>query len=128
MRRVLLIALVLLLTALTASSKGSSRPVPVPLKDGSRVVGYIEENSCTNESLVLRDMRTKRKITIPWSKLKPDAAHKLRVDPYPWRCTCFEYVAVRTQMGACAGANPTPRIQRSRFPLSYVGRWDWRRS
>jgi len=80
MRRFLLTALVVSLIAVTASSKGSKRPIPVRLKDGSRVVGYIEENSCTNEALVLRDMRTKRKITIPWSKLMPETAHKLRVE------------------------------------------------
>lgn len=78
MRSLLPLAAIVSLVALATADGG--RPIPVQMKNGTRVVGHIVESECSNENLVLIDLRTKRKITIPWGQVKPDLAHKLRID------------------------------------------------
>jgi len=77
--RTLLILFSVAAIALVAAA-GSGKPVQLRLKDGSRVVGHVIEKECSDKAVVLRDVRTRRKMTIPWSKVRPDMARKLRID------------------------------------------------
>ena len=77
MRRLIVLAAIV---ALSLVADAAGKPVQLRLKNGSRVVGYVVEKECSNDAVVLRDMRTRRKITIPWTKVRPDMARKLRID------------------------------------------------
>jgi len=78
MRGWLLIVAIASLVALATADAGQL--VSVRMKDGRKVVGRIVEKDCTDAELVLRDIRTKRKITIPWTELDPELARKHRID------------------------------------------------
>jgi len=78
MRSLFILSTVVALTVVAVAEAG--KPVPVRLKNGSRVVGYVVEKECSDTAIVLRDVRTRRKITIPWNKIRPDMARKLRID------------------------------------------------
>ncbi len=56
-----------------------ARPIIVQLKDGSRIVGRIVLEECSDQSLVLRQVRTEAKKTIPWEDVLPEAATQLRI-------------------------------------------------
>ncbi|MEM8884844.1 MAG: hypothetical protein AAGD14_12295, partial [Planctomycetota bacterium] len=77
MRQLLLVAA--LLGSVALALPGSAKPVRVKLKTGARITGYVIENQCTDAKLVIRDMKTKRKMTIPWAQVKPSQATELRV-------------------------------------------------
>lgn len=74
--RVLLAAVPLLL-ALVAWAEGD--PIVVELKDGTRVVGRVIEDECTDDILVVRQVRGDAKAVIPWDRVKEQQAHELRV-------------------------------------------------
>ncbi|MHC4939179.1 MAG: hypothetical protein ACYTHK_09450 [Planctomycetota bacterium] len=78
MRGLLLLAAMTTFVAIAAAQ--SDKLTRIKMKNGRQVVGYVVEKECSNENLVLRDMRTKKKMTIPWSKVKADVARKLRID------------------------------------------------
>jgi tetratricopeptide (TPR) repeat protein len=77
MRRAL--CLILALGALTWAAPGD-RPVAVELKNGKRIFGRVVESECTDDVLVIREIRSKVKRTVKWSEIKDKVAHKLRVD------------------------------------------------
>ena len=78
MRRLFVLSSVVALALVAVAETGKA--VQVRLTTGARVVGYVVEKECSDDALVLRDMRTRRKITIPWAKIRPDMARKLRID------------------------------------------------
>ena len=78
MRLPLLLA-VLLSAAALAAPEDFSKPQVVRLKSNKRVAGYVLQSECTNEKLVIRDMRSKARREIAWADIKPDEAHELRV-------------------------------------------------
>jgi hypothetical protein len=69
----------LLVLLFAAVALGSGRPRVVHLKDGTKVIGRIVENECTEDVLVLRDIRTRAKRKIPWGDIKPELAQALKV-------------------------------------------------
>jgi tetratricopeptide (TPR) repeat protein len=71
--------LVLLLAAAVLAGPGRGRPRVVHLKDGTKVIGRIVEDECTEDVLVLRDIRTRAKRKVPWSDIKPELAQALKV-------------------------------------------------
>jgi len=71
------LALLLPAVLLVAAPK---KPVVLNLKKGPRVFGRIVEKECTDEILVIRDLRSRAKREIPWSEIKPEQARKLRVE------------------------------------------------
>ena len=77
---------ILLLTALTlalptvVAMPGTGKTVSLRLKNGTKMVGKLVTAECTDKAVVLRDLRSRRKVTIPWSKLRPDMARKLRIE------------------------------------------------
>lgn len=77
--RVLLAALPLLL-ALAALAQEEPKYKKVELKDGTHVVGRIVEEECTDDILVVRQVRGDAKATIPWDQVKEQQAHELRVE------------------------------------------------
>ncbi len=76
--RVLLAALFLLL-ANVALAQEERTYVAVELTDGTRVVGKVVEEECTDDNLVVRQVRGDAKATIPWEQVKEQQAHELRV-------------------------------------------------
>ncbi len=56
-----------------------ARPVIVQLQDGSRIVGRLVLEECSDTSLVLREMRTNAKRTIAWEDVLPEMATQLRI-------------------------------------------------
>ncbi|MHC4955319.1 MAG: hypothetical protein ACYTGZ_15815 [Planctomycetota bacterium] len=83
MRHVLVMIMVVAIAIVATGSDATAGPgkrVRIRLKDGSRKDGYLVEKECTDQAVVLRDMRTKRKVTIPWSKVRSEQARKLRID------------------------------------------------
>ncbi|MFQ5845667.1 MAG: hypothetical protein ACE5JG_11840 [Planctomycetota bacterium] len=67
--------LVLVLLA-TAAWGGTTKIV---LGDGSMIVGRVVDDECTDKLLVVVDLRSRRKTSVPWSKVRPDIAHTQRV-------------------------------------------------
>ncbi len=77
--RILVAALPLLL-AWVALAQEVPKYVQVELKDGTRVVGRVVEEECTDDILVVRQLRGETKVTIPWDRVKERQAHELRVE------------------------------------------------
>jgi tetratricopeptide (TPR) repeat protein len=71
--------LVLLVAAAVLAGPGSGRPRVIHLKDGTKVIGRIVEDECTEDVLVLRDIRTRAKRKVPWAEIKPELAQALKV-------------------------------------------------
>jgi hypothetical protein len=69
----------LLVLLFAAVALGSGRPRVVHLKDGTKVIGRIVEDECTEDVLVLRDIRTRAKRKVPWAEIKPELAQALKV-------------------------------------------------
>lgn len=69
--------LVLLLAV--AVLEGRGKPRVVHLRDGTKVIGRIVEDECTEDVLVLRDIRTRAKRQVPWGDIKPELAQTLKV-------------------------------------------------
>ncbi|MHC4973119.1 MAG: hypothetical protein ACYTG3_12380 [Planctomycetota bacterium] len=69
--------LVLLLAV--AVLEGRGKPRVVHLRDGTKVIGRIVEDECTEDVLVLRDIRTRAKRKVPWSDIQPELAQTLKV-------------------------------------------------
>jgi len=78
MGRVLLLPL-LAAVLLVPAQGATGRPEIVQLKSGTRLVGRIVEDQCSDKQLVLRDIRTRAVHRIPWDRLQPEQAHRLRV-------------------------------------------------
>lgn len=74
------IALFTLLLAPLLLAAPSDKPRVIFLSDGTRIIGKIAEDECTDEQLVVRELRGGAKRRIPWSDLKPDQASDLRVE------------------------------------------------
>ena len=77
--RIVLLLTVLVSAAVLASPSDFSKPVIVYLKSGKRIVGYIQENECTDGKLVIRELLSKAKRVINWSEIKNKQAHDLRI-------------------------------------------------
>ena len=77
--RIVLLLTVLVSAAVLASPGDFSKPEIVNLKSGKRIVGYVQEDECTDEKLVIRELLSKAKRVINWSEIKTDKAHDLRV-------------------------------------------------
>lgn len=75
--RVVLLALVLLGAA---GAQEEPKYVKVELNDGTSVVGRVVEEECTDDFLVVRQVRGDTKTTIPWEQIKEQQAHELRVE------------------------------------------------
>ncbi|MHC4959521.1 MAG: hypothetical protein ACYTGN_14235 [Planctomycetota bacterium] len=73
------VGLILALAAVAWAAPGD-RPVAVELKNGKRIFGRVVESECSDDVLVIREIRSKVKRTVKWSDIKDKAAHKLRVD------------------------------------------------
>ena len=56
------------------------RPRVVNLSDGSRYIGRVVENECTDELLVMTELRSGAKRSIPWSAVRSDEARTLRIE------------------------------------------------
>ena len=56
-----------------------SRPIKVRLKSGSHVIGRVVEQECSDEVLVIRELRSRVKRQIKWGEVKETQAHDLRV-------------------------------------------------
>lgn len=78
MRLTMRFLLVLLLGAFVLAAPGELRRFK--LSNGKRLAGRVIESECSDEVLVLRDLRTKKKVTLPWSELDEAQAHDLRVE------------------------------------------------
>jgi len=72
-------ALVGLLLAAAVFAGGPGRPRVVHLKDGTKVIGRIVEDECSEDVLVLRLIRGSAKRKVPWSEIKPELAQALKV-------------------------------------------------
>jgi len=72
-------ALILVL-AVSAAADDAPRYVVVQLTDGTKVVGRVIEAECTDEILVVRQVKGDAKAVIPWDQVKEDQAHELRVE------------------------------------------------
>jgi len=71
--------LVLLLAAVVIADPGTGKPRVIHLTDGTKVIGRIVEDECTEDVLVLRDIRTRAKRKVPWAEIKPELAQALKV-------------------------------------------------
>jgi len=80
MRTILLLLAFAVSISVLAPAQAAGKTVSLRLQNGSKVVGKLIEAECTDKVIVLRDVRTRRKMTIPWGKLRPDFARKLRID------------------------------------------------
>jgi len=70
---------VLVLAVLAAAPADAGPPRPIEMADGSRLIGRVLTDDCTDELLVIRTVPQRRKLSIPWDKVKPSLAHELRV-------------------------------------------------
>jgi hypothetical protein len=77
--RPLALAALWLVAALPAVAQ-DAKYVSVELVDGTRVVGTVVEDECTDDNLVMRKIRDQAKVTIPWEQVTEDQAHQLRVE------------------------------------------------
>lgn len=56
------------------------RPVRVELADGEVLRGRLLEGECSDEALVIQDIRTGAKQEIPWDRIEPRLAKQFRVE------------------------------------------------
>ena len=77
--RVVLLLTMLVSAAVLAAPDDFSKPVVVPLKSGKRILGRVQQDECTEEVLVIRELRGDAKRLIQWSEIKDDKAQELRV-------------------------------------------------
>jgi len=68
----------LLVVAFAAAQEG--KLVVIDLNDGTRVPGRIVEDECTDDALVVRQLRGDAKRVIPWDQVKEEQARQLRVE------------------------------------------------
>ncbi|MHC4339004.1 MAG: hypothetical protein ACYSX0_02145 [Planctomycetota bacterium] len=80
MRVRLVLPLLLAAAATLLAAPSDSKPVVLELKNGQRIPGRIEEEKCTDDILVIRHLRNKKRIEIPWADIKLEQARKIRVD------------------------------------------------
>jgi hypothetical protein len=78
--RVLLLAALPLLLAGPGAAQEETKYVVVQLRDGTSVVGRVVEEECTDDLLVVRQVRGDAKTVIPWEQVKEQQAHELRVE------------------------------------------------
>jgi len=69
----------LVLAVLAPAPAEAGPPRPIEMADGSRLIGRVLADDCTDELLVIRTVPQRRKLSIPWDKVKPSLAHELRV-------------------------------------------------
>ena len=74
--RVRTVAVVLLVAAVAAFAK----VIEVELDDGTRIHGSVVTKECTEDNLVLLDLRTGAKRQIPWNRIAPEKAQALKID------------------------------------------------
>jgi len=76
-----MIKILVLLVLLAATSLAAGRKAElIKLTTGAPVYAMVVTGECTNDVLVMRDFRSKKKLTVPWSKVDPEHAHRLRVE------------------------------------------------
>lgn len=73
-------AMAFLLALLLPALADEGKPVVVPLKSGETLRGRLVEGECSEESLVIRDIRSGQQQEIPWDRIDPKAAKKIRID------------------------------------------------
>jgi len=76
----LLLAALPLLAAFPAAAQDAPKYVIIELVDGTKVVGRVIENECTDDVLVVRQLKGDAKATIPWEQVKEQQAHELRIE------------------------------------------------
>jgi hypothetical protein len=76
----LLLAALPLLALLPASAQDAPKYVVIELVDGTKVIGRVVENECTDDFLVVRQLKGDAKVTIRWEQMKERQAHELRVE------------------------------------------------
>ena len=70
-----------LLAVLAATSLAAGRkPELIKLKSGAPVFAMVVTSECTEDVLVMRDFRSKQKLTVPWAKVDPEHARRLRIE------------------------------------------------
>jgi len=77
MMRVL--GLLLLLAAALPAAPGG-KYVTVELENGQKIPAKVLEEECTDEVLVVRQIRPPKKMTIPWAEVKEEQRHTLRIE------------------------------------------------
>ncbi|HEX5137749.1 MAG TPA: hypothetical protein VFY93_12295 [Planctomycetota bacterium] len=80
MRARLVLAALPLLVAFPAAAQDAPKYIIVELVDGTKVVGRVIENECTDDVLVVRQLKGDAKTIIPWDQVKEKQAHELRVE------------------------------------------------
>lgn len=75
----LLLAAIALVVAFPAAADDPPKFIVIELNDGTKVVGRVIENECTDDVLVVRQLRGDAKVTIAWDQIKDRQAHELRV-------------------------------------------------
>jgi len=78
--RVLLAALALVLVVRGTSGQEEPKYIVIELKDGTRVVGRVVGEECTDDILVVRQLRGDAKAVIPWDQVNDVQAHEIRVE------------------------------------------------
>jgi len=76
----LFLAALPLLVAFPVSAQEAPKYIVVELVDGTKVIGRVIENECTDDVLVVRQARGDAKATIRWDQIKERQAHELRVE------------------------------------------------
>jgi hypothetical protein len=69
-----------LLVVLPASAQDAPKYIAIELVDGTKVVGRIVETECTDDVLVVRQLKGDAKVVIPWEQVVEKQAHELRVE------------------------------------------------
>jgi tetratricopeptide (TPR) repeat protein len=87
--------------------------VQVELKDGSRVVGRVVEEECTDDILVVRQLKGGTKTTIPWDQVRDEDARTLRIQ-----------LSLEVEEGGAAGALATKGHEiRNKAGAPFRGLW-----
>jgi tetratricopeptide (TPR) repeat protein len=76
----LLLAALPLLVAFPAIAEDAPKYIVIDLVDGTKVVGRVVENECTDDVLVVRQLKGDAKATIPWDHIREKQSHELRVE------------------------------------------------
>lgn len=74
-----LTAISLVATLVVAAPEDFSRPMAIYLKSGKRIIGSVVQEECTDQKLVIREIRGNVKRELKWSDLKPKQASELRI-------------------------------------------------
>ncbi len=72
-------ALAALIGLVPVATPAEGGPTIIILKSGDKIFGRVLDEECTDQLLVVSDLRTRAKRSIPWDKVKAHIAHKHRV-------------------------------------------------